>query len=74
MFRKPQDHYCSLNIGYYYNANCIGPEIKLQLWPEKHLDRWNDSISGTARWAVDSRDVLSNIKYSIQILGGVAGY
>lgn len=46
MFPKPQDHYCSLNIGYYYNANCIGPEIKLQLWPEKHLDRWNESISG----------------------------
>jgi len=46
IFPKPQHHYCSLNIGYYYNANCTGPEIKLQLWPEKHLDGWNDSIPG----------------------------
>jgi len=66
IFPKPQHHYCSLNIGYYYNANCTGPEIKLQLWPEKHLDGWNDSIPGAKALGRHSRDVLSNIKYSIK--------
>lgn len=62
---RPQEHYYILNIGYYYHANCAGPEIKLQLWSERQRGQWNYSIfrvpaGGTLR----GQDALSAIRSS----------